>query len=69
MFLRALGIWLLLLIVAVLNGAIREVLITPRFGDRQDISEARLFFAQQLFSLPAFQSRGLDPRTDARLWW
>jgi hypothetical protein len=29
MFFRALAIWLLLLIVAVLNGAIREGLITP----------------------------------------
>jgi len=34
MFFRALAIWLLLLIVAVLNGAIREVLITPRFGEQ-----------------------------------
>jgi hypothetical protein len=31
---RALGIWLLLLIVSVANGAIREVLITPRFGEQ-----------------------------------
>jgi hypothetical protein len=34
MFFRALAIWLLLLIVAVLNGAIREGLITPRFGEQ-----------------------------------
>ena len=34
MFSRALAIWLLLLIFAVLNGAIREVLIRPRFGEQ-----------------------------------
>ena len=34
MFIRALTIWLLLLILAVLNGAIRESLITPRFGEQ-----------------------------------
>lgn len=33
MFSRALAIWLLLLIAAVLNGAIRELLITPPFGE------------------------------------
>ena len=31
---RALAIWLLLLIVAVLNGATREGLITPRLGEQ-----------------------------------
>jgi hypothetical protein len=30
---RALLVWLLLLIVAVANGALREGLITPRFGE------------------------------------
>jgi hypothetical protein len=34
MYSRALAIWLLLLILAVLNGAIREVLITPGFGEQ-----------------------------------
>jgi hypothetical protein len=34
MFTRVLAIWLLLLIVAVLNGGIREILITPRFGEQ-----------------------------------
>ena len=34
MFTRALAIWLLLLILAVLNGAIREGLITPRLGEQ-----------------------------------
>jgi hypothetical protein len=34
MFTRALAIWLLLLILAVLNGAIREILLTPRFGEQ-----------------------------------
>lgn len=33
MYSRALAIWLLLLIVAVFNGAMREGLITPRLGD------------------------------------
>ena len=31
---RTLAIWLLLLIVAVSNGAIREILITPRLGEQ-----------------------------------
>jgi hypothetical protein len=34
MYSRALAIWLLLLILAVLNGAIREALVTPRFGEQ-----------------------------------
>jgi hypothetical protein len=34
MFTRALAIWLLLLIVAVLNGGIRLILITPRLGEQ-----------------------------------
>lgn len=34
MFSRALAMWLLLLILAVLNGAIREALIKPRFGEQ-----------------------------------
>lgn len=33
MLLRALTIWLLLLIVAVLNGAVREAFIMPRSGE------------------------------------
>jgi hypothetical protein len=34
MYSRALAIWLLLLILAVLNGAIRVALVTPRFGEQ-----------------------------------
>jgi hypothetical protein len=34
MYSRALAIWLLLLILALLNGAIREALVTPRFGEQ-----------------------------------
>jgi hypothetical protein len=34
MYSRALAIWLLLLILAVLNGAMRERLITPRLGEQ-----------------------------------
>jgi hypothetical protein len=34
MFSRALAIWLLLLILALLNGAIREILLKPRFGEQ-----------------------------------
>jgi hypothetical protein len=32
MFLRAVAIWIVLLIMAVLNGSAREAFITPRFG-------------------------------------
>ena len=32
MFLRAIAIWFVLLIIAVLNGAVREALIIPRLG-------------------------------------
>lgn len=32
-FLYPLGIWLLMAVVAVLNGAFREIVIIPRIGD------------------------------------
>ena len=33
MFLRALAVWLLLLILAVLNGGLRDTQLSPRLGD------------------------------------
>jgi len=34
LYLRAILVWLLLLVVAIANGAIREKLFIPRFGER-----------------------------------
>ena len=33
LFLYALGIWFILVITAILNGAFREIFISPRFGE------------------------------------
>ena len=32
MLLRAIGVWWLLLVIAIVNGAIRETVLTPRLG-------------------------------------
>lgn len=32
MILRAVAVWLVILVVAVVNGAVRETLVSPRFG-------------------------------------
>src|SRR4051794_12083212 len=34
MFARALGVWLGILVLAVLNGAVRDLIVTPRLGER-----------------------------------
>lgn len=34
MWLRAFGVWFLLLVVAIVNGAIRESVLAPKFGAR-----------------------------------
>ena len=42
---RALVVWLLLLLVAVLNGAVRETFITPRVGDQAGRALSSLMLA------------------------
>ena len=34
MLLRALAVWVLLLVIAIVNGAVRETVLTPKFGPR-----------------------------------
>lgn len=34
MLLRALGVWLLLLVIAIVNGAVRETMLAPRLGPK-----------------------------------
>lgn len=34
MLLKAIGVWLLLLVIAIVNGAVRETVLTPRLGPK-----------------------------------
>ena len=60
---RTLAIWLLLLIVAVLNGAIREIFITPRFGEQAAHIGSTVILSAAIILLAWFSISWIGPKS------
>jgi hypothetical protein len=59
---RAVAIWLLLLVVAVFNGALRERLITPRFGEQGSHIVSTAILAAAIFLVAWISVSWIGPK-------
>lgn len=69
LFLRAFFVWLVLLVLAVLNGTFRQAVLLPRLGDGMAHVVSTLLLSAIIFALAFFSIRYIHPQTagDARL--
>lgn len=51
LFVKAFGVWLILLVAAFINGAIREILIVPRVGEQVGHIIGVVVFSGAIFSI------------------
>ena len=61
MILRAFAIWVLLLILAILNGGARDVLITPRIGESASHIISTVSLCVLIFLVSFFSIRWINP--------
>ena len=51
LFVKAFGVWLILLVAAFVNGAIREMLIVPRVGEQVGHISGVVVFSAAIFGI------------------
>lgn len=68
LILSALGLWLLLLVVAVIAGALRESLLTPRFGGQAAHVIGTLVVAVVMAAIIVVYARRCPPLSLADRW-
>lgn len=67
--LKAFGIWLVMLIVAFVNGAIREILIVPRVGEELGHVIGVIVFSGAIFGLTYIFVKALGPLPASMLFY
>jgi len=67
LFVKAFGVWLLMLLAAFVNGAIREMLIVPRVGEPIGHVVGVVGLSSVVFALAWFFVNGLGPFTSGAL--
>ena len=65
MILRAAAIWLLVLVIAILNGAAREAWLIPRFGDTIGRALSTLSLSALIFLITWLSIGWIDPKSAA----
>jgi hypothetical protein len=68
LLLKAALIWLGLALMAALNGALRESLLTPRLGPRLALAASGLILCGMIFALTLIWLPHLAPLTPGRCW-
>ena len=66
--LRALGLWLYILLFAILNGAVREAVLVPLIGERTALPVSGVILALLIFILCLVFVRSLRITTAGRAW-
>lgn len=69
LFVKAFGIWLLMLLAAFINGAIREILIVPRVGEYMGHVIGVVGLSGVVFALAGFFVNAFGPFTSGTLLW
>lgn len=69
MFNRAFAIWLVLLVLAVLNGGAREVLINPRIGEQAGHVVSTIVLCVVIFIVASLALSWIGPRTAKDALW
>jgi len=67
-FLKALGLWLYILLFAILNGAVRESVLVPLLGQRTALPLSGAILSLLIFVVSLVFIRSLQIATAARAW-
>lgn len=68
MLVRAIAVWLLLMLMAIVNGLMREALITPRVGERAGHVASTLILCSVILLVAWLTIRWLGPRSLGAAW-
>ena len=68
MMMRALGVWLLIVLVAVINGGIRQALISPRTGDTVGHAISTIMLCAAILLLCWVTIGWMRPATRREVW-
>jgi uncharacterized membrane protein len=68
MFLRAFGVWCGFVLVAVINGAVRESVLTPRLGAVRGGQLSAMLLALIILLVTYFSIRWIAPRDSRDAW-
>ena len=66
---RAFGVWLLIVLVAVINGGIRQALISPRTGDTLGHAISTIMLCAAILLLCWVTIGWMRPATRREVWW
>ena len=66
---RACGVWLLIVLVAVINGGIRQALISPRTGDTLGHAISTIMLCAAILLLCWVTIGWMRPATRREVWW
>jgi hypothetical protein len=65
---KALGLWFLILLVAILNGVVREAVLVPLLGPLAALPLSGVVLSVLIFALTVVFVRSLDITTAGRAW-
>jgi hypothetical protein len=68
MFTRAVVIWCVLLVIASVNGAVRQSLLIPRVGDTAGRAISSVALSAAILLLTWFTIEWIGPRTSSQAW-
>jgi hypothetical protein len=68
MMMRACGVWVLILLVAVVNGGIRQAFIIPRTGDTAGHAISTVMLCAAILALSWLTIRWMRPTTPREVW-
>jgi hypothetical protein len=63
MLFRTVGVWLIILVVAVLNGGVREILVAPRFGAATGHIVSTIILSTVIFLAAQKSISWIDPKS------
>lgn len=66
---RASAVWLLIVVVAVINGGIRQALISPRTGDTVGHAISTIMLCAAILLLCWVTIEWMRPATRREVWW
>ncbi|MGK2961482.1 MAG: hypothetical protein ACSLFK_04955 [Gemmatimonadaceae bacterium] len=65
---RAIAVWFGIMLLAITNGAVRESLVTPRFGPQQGHVISTLLLASAIVAVAFITIRWIGPANAAQAW-
>ena len=68
MLIRILGVWFLLMVLAILNGGVRNELLTPRIGEQAGHVASTLVLSGLILLVTWYLSPWIGPRSPQGAW-